>query len=273
MQRVHIVVEPCCRRRQFAAERTTSSESGEGCHAGAVLLDIPVSEFEEVANSRYDPSRLADGRAPLCEHLFAIDDFTADAGGVGDVPPIAGDNERHHQPRTTRCEGRTEGELQPVPTIVRHPFDGESPPPDGGGGKDERDAFLPAAAARYLDLILYSREQIEKENDAAVAGKTTTTPSGEEEEEKKRETAPWGIVSIKARDADRELLPAMTPIAVIRDAPRKDRGGGNGGGGGGAGSSGGGGGARVLRGVVGRPRGRHRPPEEEAGAGINMTNG
>lgn len=191
-----MVVDPFC-HRQFAE---MASASGEGCHAGAVF-DIPVSEFEDVVNSRYDPSRLVDGYAPFCKHLFVINDFT---DARVSVLPITEDNERHLR---TRYEARTEREL---PVLTRH-FDRESLLLDGGGGKDERDVF---PVAGYLDLILYSREQIEKEN--AAMGKT---PSGEGT----KEMAPWGIVSIKAQDADREL--PMTPITVMRNALGKDQGG------------------------------------------------
>ena len=64
--------------------------------------------------------------------------------------------------------------------------------------------------AKYLDLILYSRDQINKENAAM-----DKEPSGEE--------APWGIVSIKAQDVDYEL--PMTPITAMRNALGKDEGG------------------------------------------------
>lgn len=64
--------------------------------------------------------------------------------------------------------------------------------------------------ATYLDLILYSREQINKENEAM--GKASSD-----------ETSPWGIVSIKAQDIDREL--PMTPITAMRNALGKEEGG------------------------------------------------
>ena len=56
--------------------------------------------------------------------------------------------------------------------------------------------------AAYLDLILYSREQIRKEN--AAMGED----SGSD--------APWGIVAIKAQDANHEL--PMQPITMMRNA-------------------------------------------------------
>lgn len=53
--------------------------------------------------------------------------------------------------------------------------------------------------AAYLDVILYSREQIRKEN--AAQG----NPDRAEQED-----APWGIISVKAQDVDAEL-----PMQVI----------------------------------------------------------
>jgi hypothetical protein len=72
------------------------------------------------------------------------------------------------------------------------------------GGNDN----LPVA--KYLDLILYSRAQIQKES--ASMGK-----------EARAETAPWGIVSIKSQDVDYEL--PMNPITVMRNGLGKDQGG------------------------------------------------
>lgn len=91
----------------------------------------------------------------------------------------------------TKYEARNEKEL---PVLTRH-FDRELLLKD----KEASDVF---PVAKYLDLILYSRQQIEKEN--AAMGKDET--GGE------KETAPWGIVSIKAQDVVNEL--PMTPITV-----------------------------------------------------------
>lgn len=66
--------------------------------------------------------------------------------------------------------------------------------------------------AEYLDIILYSREQIRKENAA------TDRPNSEEHDE-----APWGIVSIKAQEVDHEL--PMKPITMMRNALGKEEGG------------------------------------------------
>ena len=116
------------------------------------------------------------------------------------VLPITKDNEQYLR---TRYEARNEKEL---PVLTRY-FDKELLLE----GKSESDVF---PVAKYIDLILYSREQINKEN--AAMGKQ----KNEEEEE---ETAPWGIVSIKAQDVAHEL--PMTPITAMRNALGKNQGG------------------------------------------------
>ena len=63
--------------------------------------------------------------------------------------------------------------------------------------------------AEYLDIILYSADQIEKENIAM--GKV------------REQTEPWGIVSIKPQNSTSEL--PMQPITMLRNALGKDQGG------------------------------------------------
>ena len=66
--------------------------------------------------------------------------------------------------------------------------------------------------AEYLDIILYSRDQIVKENEAV---EVQADPSHSQ--------SPWGIVSIKAQDVDHEL--PMKPITMMRNAIGKAQGG------------------------------------------------
>ena len=68
---------------------------------------------------------------------------------------------------------------------------------------------VPFQPCKYLDLILYSREQIILENKAM--GKETT------------DTSPWGLVSIKGQDVDYET--PMQPITMMRNALGKEHGG------------------------------------------------
>lgn len=67
--------------------------------------------------------------------------------------------------------------------------------------------------AKMLDIILYSREQVEKEHSALP----TEDKAGELPD------APWGIISIKAQDEDHET--PMQPITMMRNALGKDEGG------------------------------------------------
>lgn len=181
----NLVVDPFC-FRQFSEK-----ENSKG-YAGAVF-NLSVSKFEEIVNSRYSSSQLKDGYAPFCKHLFIVNDFS---DARVNVLPITKENEKYLR---TRYEARNEKEL---PVLTRY-FDRELLME----GKEESDVF---PVAKYIDLILYSREQIKKENAAM----------GKDEE---RESAPWGIVSIKAQDVDREL--PMTPITAMRNALGKDQGG------------------------------------------------
>ena len=67
------------------------------------------------------------------------------------------------------------------------------------------------AKAGYLDVILYTKEQIDKENQAM--GKTVPTTADYE----------YGIISIKPQDADNEIT--MMPITMMRNAVGKEHGG------------------------------------------------
>lgn len=197
----HIVVDPFC-YRQFS-EKSNSNNDG---HAGVIFTNS-ISEFETIINSRYTPSLLVDGYAPFCKHLFLINDFTT---ARTSALPITDGN---LQCLRSRYEARTELEL---PVLTRH-FDRKAlvllkQQEMGNGGEAISDAGIPVA--KYLDLILYSREQIIKEN---IAMGKAVVAAGEEE------TAPWGIVSIKAQDVNYEL--PMTPITILRNALGKEQGG------------------------------------------------
>jgi hypothetical protein len=177
----HLVVDPFC-FRQFAESEASKTYGG-------TVFSQSIAEFEEIVNARYDEELLKGGYAPFCKHLFVTNDFT-DAK----VNVLALTKENEHLVRTDYV-ARSDKELPvlqrciPLELIV--------------GGVDE----LPVA--KHLDLILYSRDQIQKEN--ASMGESGT------------ETAPWGIVSIKAQDVDYEL--PMNPITIMRNALGKDEGG------------------------------------------------
>lgn len=69
---------------------------------------------------------------------------------------------------------------------------------------------LPPPQATHLDIILYSREQIIKENIAMGVEPPNTD-------------APWGIISVKGQMCDFET--PMQPITMMRNALGKEYGG------------------------------------------------
>jgi hypothetical protein len=177
-----MVVDPFC-FRQFA-------ESDAAKTYGGTVFQTSIADFEDIVNQRYNETNLQPGYAPFCKHLFLKNDFTE---ARVNVLPITPANE--HLLRT-KYEARNDKEL---PVLTRY-F------PKDLVAKDEQD--LPIGD--YLDLILYSREQINKENAAQGS-------------EANSESAPWGIVSIKAQDVDKEL--PMNPITAMRNALGKEEGG------------------------------------------------
>lgn len=172
-------VDPFC-YRQFKEKDSSTNYKGN-------VFSTSIKEFTKIVNERYDESKLVDGYAPFCKHIFIKNDFTDATVNVLRITP---DNE--HLLRCT-YEARNDKEL---PVLTRY-FPKEL----------MKDIKLPIA--KYLDLILYSREQINKENEAM-----DNTSDSE---------SPWGIVSIKAQDIDYEI--PMTPITMMRNALGKDEGG------------------------------------------------
>lgn len=179
-----LVVDPFC-HRQF-------SESESSKSYGGTVFTTSISEFEDIANARWDESKLVDGYAPFCKHIFIKNDFTDAEVNVLEI------NHENEKFLRTNYEARNSKEL---PVLTRF-FPKELVVSDD----------KPLPKAKYLDLILYSREQIMKENEAM----------GKEHPEEMK-SVPWGIVSIKAQDVDYEI--PMTPITAMRNALGKDEGG------------------------------------------------
>jgi hypothetical protein len=146
-----------------------------------------MQAFEAKINELYASGDypLVDGYAPFCKHLF-VPNF---AGVKNNVLVVTPENEGRLR---SGYEARTAQELA---VLTRwFPKDGADEP----------------TVARYMDIILYSREQINKE--AAAMGR-----------EEEPTTAPWGIISIKAQDVGYEL--PMQPITMMRNALGKEEGG------------------------------------------------
>mmetsp|Transcript_136818 Transcript_136818/g.193507 ORF Transcript_136818/g.193507 Transcript_136818/m.193507 type:complete len:216 (-) Transcript_136818:52-699(-) len=170
-----IVVDPFC-LRQF------DKTSGKG-----PFLDTTVEKFEEHVNAALaaDPDNsLKPGYAPFCKHIF-VDNFCNATMTVSEITPA---NEGLMR---SGYVTRQEGEL----AVLSRWF--------------PADAMGSPKVAPYLDVILYSREQIRKENEAM--GK------------KSESDAPWGVVSVKAQDVQYEL--PMQPITMMRNALGKAEGG------------------------------------------------
>ncbi|KAL7689217.1 hypothetical protein Plhal304r1_c016g0058361 [Plasmopara halstedii] len=151
-------------------------------------LDYDKDEFVKKINEIYEANgkKLVDGYAPFCKHLF-VKNFT---GARHTMVPITQANAHNVM---SDYEARTEYEL---PVLTRW-FPSHSVTP---------------RVAEFLDIILYSREQIIKENEAIDL---QADPSHRD--------VPWGIVAIKAQDVDHEL--PMKPITMMRNAIGKEQGG------------------------------------------------
>lgn len=176
------MVDPFC-FRQFKEHAAASSS-----YTGTVF-EASIAQFEDIVNQQYDPANLKDGYAPFCKHLFVENSFTNARVNVLKITPENVGRLR------TQYEARNQKELPVLQRFFPRELVGDDLP-----------------QAKYLDLILYSREQIDKE----TAAQGSLPPS-------KKETAPWGIVSIKAQDVDHEL--PMNPITMFRNALGKEQGG------------------------------------------------
>ena len=155
------VVDPFC-ARQFDASSSKKP-----------FIDATIEDFEARVNELAgDSPTLHDGYAPFCKHLF-VPNFV---GATVTVLPITPDN------AALLASGYSARTPKELPVLSRwFPADAVGAPPE----------------AKFLDLILYSREQIRKEN--AAMGED----SGSD--------APWGIVSVKAQDVEAELPMQVRP--------------------------------------------------------------
>lgn len=143
-------------------------------------LQCSAEELESRANEQWGSAQLRDGYAPFCKHLF-IPNFTRTPSQAVAI------TEENKSLLETGYEARTAKEL----AVLTRWF------------PIARFAALPPA--RFLDLILYSKAQIQVENEAMG----TVDPHAEIDYE-------YGIISVKPQDEDREL--PMQPITMFRNA-------------------------------------------------------
>lgn len=133
---------------------------------------------------------LVDGYAPFCKHVFLPAAFLSPPPPVSALP-ITPDNRRLLE------SGYTARRTEELAVLTRwFPADKVTPPP-----------------AAWLDVILYSREQLVKE--------LVALPYAEGNPE--LPDAPWGIISVKAQLEDYET--PMQPITMLRNALGREEGG------------------------------------------------
>ncbi len=132
-------------------------------------------------------SPLVDGYAPFCKHVFVPNFVGAKVGCVSIT-------EANAHKLKSGYSSRSPAEL----AVLTRWFQAS-------------DVEIPEAT--HLDVILYSREQLELER-AAVPSKGERPPLPD---------APWGIISIKAQSEDYET--PMQPITMMRNALGREEGG------------------------------------------------
>ena len=174
---IKIVLDPFC-YREFDKTKTN------------LPIYYDMNQFSEKINQFYldNPNLLRDGYASFCKHLF-IENFTDMTPGYIKI------DESTQNLIKTSYEARTEKELPVLKRFIQ--FD------------DVKNQLHPA---KYLDIILYSREQIQIENLAM----------GNEDPNKAIDYE-YGIISVKPQNCDYEL--PMDPITMMRNALGVEHGG------------------------------------------------
>jgi len=153
--------------------------------SGSIQIPYDMQAFEQEINKIYSAEKLSDGYAPFCKHLFVLN-FTNAQVCTLDITP------QNKHLLETSYEARTEQEL---PVLSRW---------------FPKEALGDVPVAKYLDVILYSFDQVQKENESM--GRQDPNSNYD-----------WGVVSIKPQDVDFEL--PMQPITVMRNALGKEEGG------------------------------------------------
>ncbi|KAG1672705.1 hypothetical protein FOA52_005182 [Chlamydomonas sp. UWO 241] len=134
--------------------------------------------------------QLADGYAPFCKHLFVPNFVTGATVGALEITDAN---------RALLHSGYSRRRPEELAVLSRSFWASE----------------VSAPPTKFLDLILYSREQIMKEAEAMPAA-VRTRPED-------LPTAPWGIISIKAQDESYET--PMQPITILRNSLGRSEGG------------------------------------------------
>lgn len=135
-----------------------------------------------------DGRELVGGYAPFCKHIFVPNFAGARLGS------LAITQENRHLLQSAYSRRRPEE----LPVLSRW---------------FQLQDVQPVPEAKFLDCILYSRDQLMKEYEAMPEkGDPADLPE-----------APWGIISVKAQDEDYET--PMQPITIMRNSLGKAEGG------------------------------------------------
>lgn len=148
-----------------------------------------LAEFvQKVEQCHQEGKKLVSGYAPFCKHIFVPNFTGAKLGSL----TITKDNA--HLLKSGYSRRRPEE----LPVLSRW---------------FQLQDVQPVPEAKFLDCILYSREQILKEYEAMP----------HKESQADLPQAPWGIISVKAQDEDYET--PMQPITIMRNSLGKEEGG------------------------------------------------
>eukprot|EP00007_Cunea_sp_BSH-02190019_P010290 CAMPEP_0174242694 /NCGR_PEP_ID=MMETSP0417-20130205/28782_1 /TAXON_ID=242541 /ORGANISM="Mayorella sp, Strain BSH-02190019" /LENGTH=197 /DNA_ID=CAMNT_0015322117 /DNA_START=154 /DNA_END=744 /DNA_ORIENTATION=+ len=176
--KIPLVLDPFA-KRQWTDPNYTGSRFPPGTES---LFLQKVNEFYQSEKGILKP-----GYADFCKHLILPCFYDGVKVGAIEI------TDANRSLLQTNYAARTEKELKVLTRFFR-----------------SQDVEIPNAT--FLDVILYSRDQIEKES----AAMGTAPPTYEHDYE-------WGIISIKAQMEDFEL--PMAPITMLRNALGKDQGG------------------------------------------------
>ncbi|KAJ5072864.1 hypothetical protein M0811_09310 [Anaeramoeba ignava] len=156
-------------------------------------INYDTEKFIKEINEKVEKSKenkenlLKEGYAPFCKHIF-IENFVGAQVGAIEI------NESNSHLLKTDYLARTDKEL---PVLVRW---------------FPKEKLEEIPQAKFLDLILYSKEQVKSENISMGVEMNNDFDSFE-----------WFVVAIKAQNEDFEL--PMSPITMMRNSLGKDEGG------------------------------------------------
>lgn len=187
---IEIVIAALLEQKNVSAvDKYNSTETQKTKNCVGTRMNCDKQEFLDQVHAEFkNGSGLVNGYAPFCKHLFVRNEYDCTVGAI----PITPENKH------LLVSGYTRRRPEELAVLTR---------------------WFPTSAvtaprAKYLDIILYSREQLIKEH-AALYGK--------EENEIVLPDCPWGIISIKAQSESYET--PMNPITMLRNALGKSEGG------------------------------------------------